>query len=102
MQVVQIFSVDQEIEHVVALPTDLKASFDPVECCGLEELCGLERSEEVPFLLCLWRPVLQGVQDKVFEKFLVAHAHFYWLTRGTMFSVPAFYQRHVKRPPTTS
>jgi hypothetical protein len=38
MKVVQVLSVDKEIEHIVTLSTDLKTSFDPVEIGLLEEL----------------------------------------------------------------
>lgn len=48
MQVVQIFTVDQKIEHVIALPAHLQAHFHPVQLGGLEELCGFEGSEQVP------------------------------------------------------
>jgi hypothetical protein len=37
MQVVQVLSVNEEVEHVVSLSTDLKTGFDPVESGGLEE-----------------------------------------------------------------
>lgn len=48
MQVVEILTVDQQIEHVVALPAHLQPHFHPVQLGGLEELCGFEGSEEVP------------------------------------------------------
>jgi hypothetical protein len=38
VKVVQVLSVDQEVEHVVTLSTDLKTGFDPVEIGLLEEL----------------------------------------------------------------
>jgi hypothetical protein len=38
VKVVQVLSVDKEIEHVVTLSTDLKTGFDPVEIGLLEEL----------------------------------------------------------------
>lgn len=48
MQVVEVLAVDKQIEHVVALPTNLQAHFHPVQLGGLKELGGLERAEEVP------------------------------------------------------
>lgn len=48
MQVVEVLTVDQQIEHVVALPAHLQPYFHPVQLGGLEELCGFEGSEQVP------------------------------------------------------
>lgn len=48
MQVVEILTVDQQIEHVVALPAHLQPNFHPVQLGGLEEFCGFEGSEQVP------------------------------------------------------
>jgi hypothetical protein len=42
MQVVQVFAVNQQVEHVVSLPADLQTSFHPIQSGGLEELCRLE------------------------------------------------------------
>ena len=47
MEVVQVLSVDKEIEHVVTLSTDLKTCFDPVEIGLLEEFGVLQTSEQV-------------------------------------------------------
>lgn len=48
MQVVEILTVDQQVEHVVALPAHLQPDFHPVQLGGLEEFCGFEGSEQVP------------------------------------------------------
>ena len=48
MEVVEVLSVDQEVEHVVTLTTDLKPHLHPVKLGRLEKLCCLERPEEVP------------------------------------------------------
>ena len=45
MKVVQVLSVDQEVEHVVTLSTNLKTGFDPIEIGLLEELGVLQTSE---------------------------------------------------------
>jgi hypothetical protein len=37
MKVVQVLSVNKEVEHVVTLSTDLETGFDPVEIGLLEE-----------------------------------------------------------------
>ena len=48
MEVVEILAVDQQVQHVVALSTDLQADLYPVQRRRLEELCRLERPEQVP------------------------------------------------------
>ena len=65
--------VNEEVEHVVALPADLQPYLHPVQAGGLEELGGLEGPEEVSLSLSLGRTVMQGVQHVVLQKFLVAH-----------------------------
>ena len=47
VEIVQVLAVDQQVEHVVTLTTDLEAHLHPVQLCGLEELGGLERFEQV-------------------------------------------------------
>lgn len=48
VKVVQVLSVDQQVQHIVALATDLQAHFHPVQLRRLEKLCGLEGAEQVP------------------------------------------------------
>lgn len=48
MQVVEVLAVNKQIEHVVALSAHLQPHFYPVQLCGLKELSGLERAEQVP------------------------------------------------------
>lgn len=48
MQVVEVLTVDEQVEHVVALPTHLQPDFHPIQLGGLEEFCGFEGSEQVP------------------------------------------------------
>lgn len=96
MKVVQILTMNQQVQHVVALTADLKANLDPVQSGRLEKLGGLERPEEVSLLLRLRWPVMQRIQDVVLEQLLVAHADFDRLARWTMLTVPRFHQRHVK------
>lgn len=48
MQVVEVLTVDKQIEHVVALSANLQPHLHPVQLCGLEELGGLEGAEQIP------------------------------------------------------
>lgn len=48
VKVVEVLPMDQEVEHVVTLTTDLKTSLHPVQLCRLEELCLLEGTEQIP------------------------------------------------------
>ena len=47
MKVVKIFSVNEQVQHVVALTTDLETHLHPVQGCCLKELGGFERSEQI-------------------------------------------------------
>lgn len=48
MQVVEVLTVDEQVEHVVALPAHLQPDFNPIQLGGLEEFCGFKGSEQVP------------------------------------------------------
>lgn len=47
MKIVKIFSVNEQVEHVIALTTDLETHLHPVKGCCLKELGGFERSEQI-------------------------------------------------------
>merc|ERR1712223_950011 len=81
MQVIQIFSMNQQIQHVITLSTYLKAHFYPIQSRRLKEFGGFKRSEQISFLLRLWRSVMQSVQYIIFQQFLIAHSDFNGLTR---------------------
>ena len=42
MQIVQVLTMNQQVQHVITLTADLKANFDPIKSGGLEKLGGLE------------------------------------------------------------
>ena len=42
VEVVEVLAMDEEVEHVVTLTTDLQADLDPVQLGRLEELGRLE------------------------------------------------------------
>lgn len=48
MKIVQVLSVDQQVQHVVTLAANLKSNLHPVQLSGLEELCSFERAEKIP------------------------------------------------------
>ena len=76
VEVVQVLTMDQQVEHVVALATHLQARLDPVERRHLEELGLLEGTEEVLLVEGLWRAVVERVEDEALEELLVGDAHF--------------------------
>ena len=47
MKIVKILSVYEQVEHVVALTTDLETHLHPIKGCCLKELSGFERSEQI-------------------------------------------------------
>ena len=89
MQVVQILTMDEQVEHVVALPANLQTNLHPVQGSGLEKLGSLEGPEQVSLLLGLGGPVLQGVEDKVLEQLLIGHTHFDRHASWHVLTVPA-------------
>lgn len=48
MQVVKVFTVNEKVEHVVALAANLKPNFHPVQLCGLKEFGSFEGAEQIP------------------------------------------------------
>lgn len=48
MEVVQVLAVDQQVQHVVTLPTYLQTNLHPIQSCRLKELCGFKGTEEIP------------------------------------------------------
>jgi hypothetical protein len=47
MEIVEIFTVNQQIQHVVSLTQNLETSFNPVQRGGLEELRRFEGTEKI-------------------------------------------------------
>ena len=58
MQVVQVLAVNEKVEHVITLPANLQTGFNPIQSRGLEELRGLQLSEQVLLRHCSLRPRL--------------------------------------------
>lgn len=102
MQVIQILAMNQQVQHVVALAADLQSRFNPIESRRLEELGRLERSEQVALLLRFRAAVLQRVQNVVFQKFLIAHAHFHRVAWRAVLLIPSFDERNINRASTSS
>lgn len=83
MQIVEILSVDEQVEHVVTLPDYLEASFDPVELSHLEELGLSECLQKRPFVLGLGGLVVKLVKNPNFEEFLVRNSYLDRITLRT-------------------
>ena len=47
MKIVEVLTMDQQVEHVVALAQHLQTRLDPVQRCCLEEFGRLERPEQI-------------------------------------------------------
>lgn len=67
VEVVQVFAVNQQVQHVVALSTDLETGLDPVDRRRLEELGVFELAEQVLFGLRFGVLCVQAVQDVALE-----------------------------------
>ena len=67
MQVVQIFTVNQQIQHVITLTTNLQTGFNPIDLCALKKLCRFERFKQITFLHRFRWSMMQCIQHKVFQ-----------------------------------
>jgi hypothetical protein len=67
MQIVQILSVNQEVQHVVPLADHLQASFHPIKFSQLEKFGLRESFHERSLALRLWSTVVQLIQNPDFE-----------------------------------
>ena len=47
MEIVEVLTMDEEVEHVVSLSAYLQTNLQPIKLRGLEELCCLERPEQI-------------------------------------------------------
>ena len=47
MKIIQILSMDEQIQHVVALTTDLEADFHPIQRRRLKKLGPFERTKQI-------------------------------------------------------
>ena len=95
MQVGQVLTVNQEVQHVEALPADLQTSFNPVNGRLLEELGTLQAAAQILFVLCFCWFLVQLVQDVRLQKLLVRDSDLHGLALRGVLKVPLFYKGHV-------
>ena len=88
MKEVKVLAMDQKVEHVVTLATDLKACLNPIELRKLEELSLLESSEQVSLVLCLRALMVQTIEDPALQKLLVTNSDLDWVALGTVLFEP--------------
>mmetsp|Transcript_15679 Transcript_15679/g.34077 ORF Transcript_15679/g.34077 Transcript_15679/m.34077 type:complete len:308 (-) Transcript_15679:1238-2161(-) len=75
MKIVELLPVDEEIKHVVPLPTDLQTNFDPIQFSALEEFGRLETSEEVLSVFTRHRTRMELIQHPRLEHLLVRNSN---------------------------
>ena len=63
MKVIQVLSVNQQVEHVVALTDDLESSLNPIKLSELEELGLCESLEKGSLTLRLWGMMIQLIEN---------------------------------------
>lgn len=114
MQVVEVLSVDEQVEHVVALTRQLQADFNPVQLRRLEKLGRLELTEEIslrkgkkklllllllhshiPLGHALWRTMVELIEDIVLEELLVRDTDLDRLTWWAVLEEPVFDQWNI-------
>ena len=54
------------------------------------------------FVECLWWAVLEGIEDKTLEEFLIRDSHLHGMTGWTMLPVPRLHQGHILGTPTST
>tara|TARA_B110000285_G_scaffold194546_1_gene224260 strand:+ start:304 stop:507 length:204 start_codon:yes stop_codon:yes gene_type:complete len=67
MEIIEIFAMYQQIQHIITLSTYLDSCLYPVQLCVLEELGILECFEQLPLLLWLWLLVMEAVENPALE-----------------------------------
>lgn len=87
--------MNEEIQHVVALPAHLQTSFHPIQLGGLEELRRLQLPEQVLLRHGFLWPGPQFIKDKALEQLLIRDADFDGLIWRAMFEIPVLDQRDV-------
>merc|ERR1719494_5821 len=77
MQVIQVLTMNQQVQHVVTLTTHLQTCLHPIDASGLKEFGGFKRPEQVAFLHGFWWTMVECIEHKVFQKFLIRYSDFY-------------------------
>mmetsp|Transcript_60568 Transcript_60568/g.88729 ORF Transcript_60568/g.88729 Transcript_60568/m.88729 type:complete len:226 (-) Transcript_60568:1127-1804(-) len=98
MKVIQILTMDKQIEHIVALSAHLQTRFDPVDLCRLEKFGRPQNLKKVALVERLRVAVLEPVEHVAFQQLLVAHTHFDRVVGGAVFLIPLLDQRYIKAP----
>lgn len=104
MQVVELLTVDEQIEHVVPLTTNLQPDLHPIQLCALKEFGRLETFEEDLFVLFDIRARVKLIENPILQQLLVRDTDFGWIIQftGDTFSCPVSNQRHVNSSSSTS
>jgi hypothetical protein len=87
--------MDQEVQHIVTLPANLKASLNPIQLGRLEELGRLELTEKILLRHSLLWSCVELVKHKAFEELLVRDSNFDRLARWAMLKIPVFYKGNI-------
>mmetsp|Transcript_67280 Transcript_67280/g.140138 ORF Transcript_67280/g.140138 Transcript_67280/m.140138 type:complete len:884 (+) Transcript_67280:4960-7611(+) len=88
MQVVEIFAMDEQVEHVVPLPAHLQPCLHPVDLRRLEKLRRAQNLEQVPLVQRLRVPVVQSVEHVALEQLLITDANLDRVVGGAVLLVP--------------
>ena len=63
VQVLELFAVYEQVEHIVSLTTDLQSRLNPVQFGALEKLGGFQALEQIVFRLGFVGLRVQLIQD---------------------------------------
>mmetsp|Transcript_22146 Transcript_22146/g.49255 ORF Transcript_22146/g.49255 Transcript_22146/m.49255 type:complete len:334 (+) Transcript_22146:5419-6420(+) len=99
VQVVEVLAVDEQVEHVVALPAHLQSDLYPVQLGRLEELRGLQGLHETLLGDRLGRLVVQAVEHPALEQLLIGDAHLDGVVVRAVLLEPLVHKGHVVGTP---
>ena len=97
MEEVKVLAMDEEIQHIVSLSTNLQASLNPIKLGKLEEFGLLKRAEQVSLVLSLGALMVQTVQDPALQEFLVADSNLDWVALRTVLFEPRGNEWYIAR-----
>ena len=96
MKIRKILTMNQKIQHVVTLTTNLKTDLDPIEFRALKELGRSKRTEQILLVLGFRSSPVKFVRDPDLEKFLIGYSNFHGKISRTVFLIPRLDKRYVQ------
>ena len=71
VQVIKVFTVNQKVQHIIALSANLKSRLYPIKLSRLEKLSFLKSFKDVSLSGCFRLLMMKGVLNPAFQKLLI-------------------------------